>query len=86
MRKLLQKLLSAFVIRMANKYASRPRRERVHEALTSLFNKILTDPGKKGLLQQFNALDSFIIFSDQHKGARNYADDLPQMKKIILQP
>lgn len=75
MRKILQKLLSGFVIKMANKYASRPKKERVHEALTALYNQILKNPGKRGLLIGFNENDKYIIFSDQHKGARNYADD-----------
>lgn len=75
MRKLLQKLLSGFVIRMANKYASRPKKERVHEALTKLYGEIVKNPGKRGLHLNFNENDKYIIFSDQHKGARNYADD-----------
>ncbi|RZL48660.1 MAG: metallophosphoesterase [Pedobacter sp.] len=75
MRKLLQKLLSGFVVRMANKYASRPNKERVHEALSKLYNEIVANPGKRGLLLSFTENDKYIIFSDQHKGARNYADD-----------
>lgn len=75
MRKLLQKLLSGFVIRMANKYASRPKKERVHDALTKLYSEVLNNPGKRGLLFNLAETDQYIIFSDQHKGARNYADD-----------
>lgn len=75
MRKILQKLLSGFVIKMANKYASRPKKERVHEALTALYHQILNKPGKRGLSIDFNENDKYIIFSDQHKGARNDADD-----------
>ncbi|TKC12714.1 metallophosphoesterase [Pedobacter polaris] len=75
MRKLLQKLLSGFVIKMANKYASRPKKERVHEALTKLYSEIVKNPGKRGLLFNFDENDKYIVFSDQHKGARNYADD-----------
>lgn len=84
MRKFLQKLLSGFVIRMANKYSSRPEEKRVHGALTALFNSIIEKPGKKGLMIQFNATDNFIIFSDQHKGARNYADDFTTNEKNYL--
>ncbi|MFI5451433.1 metallophosphoesterase [Pedobacter sp. UC225_61] len=75
MRKLLQKLFSGFVVKMANKYASRPNSVRIHQALTALFKSINQQPGKKGLRLDFNQNDRFIIFSDQHKGARNYADD-----------
>lgn len=75
MRKILQKLLSGFVIRMANKFASRPKKERVHQALTALYSQILDASGKRGLLLTFDEKTPYIIFSDQHKGARNYADD-----------
>lgn len=75
MRKLLQKLFGEFVIKMANKYASRPNKARVHKALTSLFENITSQPGKRGLVLKFDRDDNFIIFSDQHKGARDYTDD-----------
>jgi predicted phosphodiesterase len=75
MRKILQKLLSGFVIRMANKYSSRPQKKRVHDALSKLFSEIQKNPGKRGLMIDFNDEDSFIIFSDQHKGAKDFADD-----------
>jgi predicted phosphodiesterase len=84
MRKLLQRMLSGFVIRMANKYASRPSRKRVHESLSNLFNHIVAQPGKKGLRITFSAADQFIIFSDQHKGARNAADDFTTNEKNYL--
>jgi UDP-2,3-diacylglucosamine pyrophosphatase LpxH len=51
-------------------------RDRVFEALSRLKEKIASDPGKKGFIIPFQPLKSkFIIFSDQHKGARNGADD-----------
>ena len=75
MRKILQKLLSGFVIRMANKYSSRPQKKRVHDALSKLFSEIQKKPGRRGLTLNFTEKDSFIIFSDQHKGAGNFADD-----------
>ncbi|MES2446864.1 MAG: metallophosphoesterase [Bacteroidota bacterium] len=75
MRKILQKLLSGFVVRMANKYSSRPQKKRVHDALSKLYNEIQNNPGKRGLKLDFTERDSFIVFSDQHKGARNFADD-----------
>ncbi|RZJ17347.1 MAG: metallophosphoesterase [Acinetobacter sp.] len=84
MRKLLKKLFGPFVIRMANKYASKPNKERVHEALTNLFNHIITYPGKKGLLLDFHDRQPYIIFSDQHKGAKNYADDFNFARRNYL--
>jgi predicted phosphodiesterase len=84
MRKLLQQLLSGFVIRMANKYASRPNRERIHEALTTLFKSILQEPGKKGCHHFFTEANNLVIFSDQHKGARNFADDFATNEQNYL--
>jgi predicted phosphodiesterase len=84
MRRLLQKLLSGFVIRMANKYASRPNRERIHEALNKLFKNIIEESGNKGLVLGFTDQDNFIVFSDQHKGARDFADDFTTNEKNYL--
>src|SRR5437870_7505991 len=72
MRKFLQRLLRKPVLRIADKYASQPDKERVHTALTQLYNKMNTDPGNRGIVIPYNATsDSFIILSDQHKGAKN---------------
>jgi predicted phosphodiesterase len=76
MRKFLQRKLRKPVLRLAEKYASQPDKNAIHAALTTLYNKIIAEPGKRGLVIPFNTeLDSFIILSDQHKGAKNGADD-----------
>jgi predicted phosphodiesterase len=75
-RKFFQRLLTNPVIRLADKYASRPDKAIIFEALTKLFIKIHTENGEKGLVIDHDPVnDKFIIFSDQHKGARNGADD-----------
>jgi predicted phosphodiesterase len=75
MRKFLQGVLTKPVIRLANKWSSRPNKNRVDKALTDLYKNITTNPGKRGLVVPFNAAqDKFIILSDQHKGARDGAD------------
>ena len=84
MLKLLQKLLTGPIIRLANKYSSRPDEQRVHEALTTLFNKIRKEPGKRGQLIEFDPSSKLIIFSDQHKGNRNYSDDFALSEKNYL--
>ncbi|SHF28762.1 metallophosphoesterase [Pedobacter caeni] len=84
MRKFLQKLLTGSIIRLANKYSSRPDRQRVHEALTTLFNKIQKEPGKRGQLIDFDLNAKLIIFSDQHKGSRNYSDDFALSERNYL--
>lgn len=83
-RRFLQKILSNTIIKLANKYSSRPDVNRVHEALTTLYNKIQTEPGKRGLLLDLNEKSRIIIFSDQHKGSRNHSDDFALSEKNYL--
>jgi predicted phosphodiesterase len=76
MRKFLKGVLTKPVIRLANKWSSRPDKKRVDKALTDLYKNITTNPGKRGLVIPFNAAqDKFILLSDQHKGAGDGADD-----------
>jgi len=75
MRKFFQRVLGKWVIRLSNKFGSLPDQFRIHEALTKLYQTILNEPGKRGLIFELKAGDRFVIFSDQHKGARDYADD-----------
>jgi predicted phosphodiesterase len=75
MRRFLKRILTKPVIRLANKWSSRPDKNRVDKALTDLYDNITTNPGKRGLIVPFDAAaDKFVIFSDQHKGARDGAD------------
>src|SRR5687767_11540525 len=76
MRRFIQSIFTKPVARLANRFSSKPNLKRVHEALTKLYAHTLEHPGKKGLLLPMNAnTDRFIIFSDQHKGAKNGSDD-----------
>jgi len=76
MRNILRVILYKPINRMAKKFASRPVPEKVFSALDTLFTEILENPGKRGLVLPFDpAKDRFIIFSDQHKGRRDGADD-----------
>lgn len=84
MRKLLQRLLTQPLIRFADKYASKPDKLRVHDALSSLLSNIQQNKTKKGLLLDFRETDKFIIFSDQHKGAKDYRDDFLLAEKNYL--
>lgn len=75
-RNLLQKALRKPVNWVANKFDSRPDRDRVHNSLSDLFVAISEDSKEKGPVISFNPeTDHFIIFSDHHKGAKNGADD-----------
>src|SRR3954469_22903128 len=84
MRRLLQRLLTNPIIRMANKYASRPNQARVHKALSSLFRSIQRKPGKRGIRIDFLPTSKIVILSDQHKGARNHRDDFAFSEKNYL--
>src|SRR5258706_10318776 len=76
MRKLLRIILLKPVLWAAQKFSSKPERQRIFKALSKLFDDIIHYPGKKGLVIPFEEhAGKFIIFSDQHKGARNGADD-----------
>ncbi|WP_454804543.1 metallophosphoesterase [Mucilaginibacter phyllosphaerae] len=75
MRRFFQRLLYKPVLRLANKFSSRPNKARVNKALNALYKSIVSNPGKKGLVIPFDInKDKFIILSDQHKGARDGAD------------
>jgi len=84
-KKLLQKLFREPVIRFADKYSSRPDKQRVFDSLTELHKKITAGDEKKGLIIPFDTtMQKFIIFSDQHKGAKNNADDFFVCEKNYL--
>ena len=76
MRRFLRYILLKPVLWAAQKFSSRPERQRIFPSLDKLYADILEHPGKKGIVIPFEQ-DSgrFIIFSDQHKGGRNGADD-----------
>jgi len=76
MRHLLQKLLRKPVLWATQKFSSRPVKERVFRALDKLYQDTLMHPGKKSIVVPFDTgRNKFIILSDQHKGARDGADD-----------
>lgn len=75
-RRFLQHILTRPVIWMANRFSSKPDLERVHTALTKLYQSCIENPGKRGLV--FDTTETgarFIIFSDQHKGKKDGSDD-----------
>src|SRR5690348_6326977 len=76
MRSFLRFLFLRPILWLSSRYSSAPVRDRVFEALSTLRAKMDSDPGKKGFIIPFQPHQSrFVIFSDQHKGARNGADD-----------
>lgn len=85
MRKLLQKWLTKPLMRLADKWSSRPDKARVFKALTDLHQEIIKGNAKKGLTIPFDIhRDKFIVLSDQHKGAKNDSDDFMSCEKNYL--
>ena len=86
MRNFLRIILYKPILWAANKFSSKPKRERIFEALDKLYKDIHVHPGKEGLIIPYDTrTGKFIIFSDQHKGKRNGADDFMQCESNYLQ-
>ena len=78
-------LLLKPVLWLVDRYSSAPDRTRVFAALSKLKETLEIDPGKKGFVIPFNSqTHRFIIFSDQHKGRKNGADDFMPAEKNYL--
>jgi len=80
MRKLLQRLLKKPVTRLAEKISSSPDKRLVFASLSKLLEGIRK--GSFGIAVPFDlSTGKFIILSDQHKGARDPADDFRLAEK-----
>lgn len=76
MRKFFRFILLKPALWITNKYSSKPIPAKISRSLSRLKRHIEKHPGKKGLILPFDLKNSkFIVFSDQHKGAKNGADD-----------
>ena len=85
MRYFLQQLLTKPIIKLTDKYSSRPDKKRVDKALSDLYQHLTGDPGKEGRAIKFDIhKDKFVILSDQHKGARDGADIFALAEKNYL--
>ena len=84
MRRLLQKILLKPILWASNKFASRPLRDRIFPALSELYKNIREEPGKKGIVLTVKEKSRYIVFSDQHRGARNGADDFANAEPNYL--
>ncbi len=83
MRKLLRRLLYKPVIRLTNKFASKPEKPKIEAALSELLNELRQGNTKKGPVLEIQD-QSIIIFSDHHKGAKNGSDDFMLAEKNYL--
>jgi len=72
----LKKLFQRPVIWLSNRFSSKPDRQQVFASLSRLQEDILQGKQQTGLLLPFDQEQArFIIFSDQHKGGKDGADD-----------
>lgn len=84
-RQFFQKILTNPVIRLADKFSSRPDRTIIFQALSNLLENIYAKKGDKGLvIEQDIYKDKFLILSDLHKGAKNGADDFMDCESTYI--
>jgi len=84
-RKGLKYLLKRPVTRIANRISSAPDKAAVMEALTDLYRQATQTQNKRTQHLSFSEKDiKVIIFSDQHRGARNGSDDFRVCEKSYL--
>ncbi len=84
MRRIVQIILLKPILWASRKFASRPERLRIFKALTDLFRSIKEEPGKKGVVLSLKKNSRYIIFSDQHRGGKNGADDFMKAEESYL--
>lgn len=76
MKKLLQWLFRKPVTWLAEKVSSSPDKEAIFSSLDKLKEDIEKGKGSNGLIIPFQMeAGRYIVFSDQHKGCRDFADD-----------
>lgn len=76
MKAWLKQRLFTIILWLSNKFSSSPKKEKVFEGLSKMLRGIENGKESKGVVVPFEATSGrFVIFSDQHKGARNGADD-----------
>jgi len=81
-KKFLQKILRAPVSRLANRLSSAPVKKDVFASLDIVLKEIRKGNTTEGLVIPYEMNEGrFIIFSDQHKGARDAADDFAAAEK-----
>ncbi|HYC86527.1 MAG TPA: metallophosphoesterase [Chryseosolibacter sp.] len=85
MRKFIRFLLYKPVLWIVENFSSAPDRQRVFSSLSKLRKKVEATGGQKGFAIPFDAnLGKFIIFSDQHKGRKNGADDFALAEPVYI--
>ncbi len=82
LKKFLQKILRKPITKLANKLSSAPVKKDVFESLDFVLKEVRNGNTTEGVIVPFEInTGKFIIFSDQHKGARDAADDFAIAEK-----
>jgi UDP-2,3-diacylglucosamine pyrophosphatase LpxH len=85
MRKLLQRLLKKPLTWMGNKLAASPKKEIVDRSLDDLYSRSKRTKSRRLKVIHTDLNNArFIIFSDQHKGNRSWADDFQASEKNYI--
>ena len=76
MRRVLQQIFRPFFVWLAEKFSAAPRQLDVFKSLGLLYKVINSKNSSRGIVVPLNhLLDRFVIFSDQHKGTKDFDDD-----------
>ncbi len=84
MRKLLQYLLKKPLTWFANYLAASPKREIVFKSLSELYESTTSTGERITLVSVDLQKDKIIVFSDQHKGNKSWADDFNICEKNYI--
>ncbi|HVI45759.1 MAG TPA: metallophosphoesterase [Chitinophaga sp.] len=81
----MKKIFARCIIWLSNRMSSKPNRIAVFNSLSKLRQEILDGKTERGLRLTFDHESTrYIIFSDQHKGARDAADDFMAAEENYL--
>lgn len=83
-RRFFQRLFRKPVTRLAQKLSSAPHKEAVFKSLSSLLSRMYANKKNDSIITIDVQKDRFIIFSDQHRGTRDLADDFRLAEKNYL--
>jgi predicted phosphodiesterase len=85
MKKLLQRLFKRPVTWLAEQISSSPKKDQVFASLSALLKNIQSKKESSGIIVPFElSTGKFVIFSDEHKGAKDAADDFRLAEKNYL--
>lgn len=69
----LKKIINPYILNISKKFSSKPDKKRIFFSLDALRQNIYQS--KRGLVLDLENHSKFIIFSDQHRGGKDLADD-----------